>query len=101
MELRKHPRMMYQGRPNWPPEWKGPFGPNNPLPRGEVGILIRVEPASNILRTPHCIIVIQWNHQEYLASLYFDEEAFLHEIVGLLQSSLGRPIAEIGGLDIP
>jgi hypothetical protein len=101
MELRKHPRMTYQGRPNWPPDWKGPYGPNNPLPCGEVGILIRVEPASNILRTPHCIVVIQWNNQEYLASLYFDEEAFLQEIFGLLQSSIGQPIAEIGSLDIP
>jgi hypothetical protein len=33
--------------------------------------------------------------------LYFDEEAFLQEIVGLLQRCLGRPIAEIGSLDIP
>jgi hypothetical protein len=101
MELRKHPRMTYLGRPNWPPEWKGPYGPDNPLPHGEVGILIRVELPSNILRTPHCILVIQWNHQEYLASLYFDEEAFLQEIVALLQSCLGQPIAEIGTLDIP
>jgi len=36
-----------------------------------------------------------------LGSLYFDEEDFLREIVGLLRSCLGRPIAEIGSLDIP
>ncbi len=101
MELRKHPRMTCLGRPNWPPEWKGPYGPDNPLPRGEVGILIRVEPASSTLRTPHCIVVIQWNHQEYFGSLYFDEEDFLQEIVALLRNCLGRPIAEIGSLDIP
>lgn len=101
MELRKHPRMTCLGRPNWPPEWNGTFGPNNPLPRGEVGILMQVEPASNLLKPPHCIIVIQWNEQEYLASLYFDEEEFLQEVVGLLRSCLGRPIAEIGSLDIP
>jgi hypothetical protein len=100
MELRKHPRMTCLGRPNWPPEWKGPYGPGNPLPSGEVGILIRVEPTSNVLTTPHCILVIQWNHQEYLGSLYFDDEDFLQKIVGLLRSCLGRPIAEIGSLDI-
>jgi hypothetical protein len=88
------------GRLNWPPEWKGPYGPNNPLPRGEVGILIRVEAASSVLTTPHCII-IQWNDREYLGSLYFDEKDFLQEIIGLLQSCLGRSIAEIGSLDIP
>jgi hypothetical protein len=101
MELRKHPRMTYRGCPNWPPEWTGPYGPNNPLPCGEVGILMRVEPASSIVTTPHCIVVIQWNHQEYLASLYFDEEDFLQKIVGLLRSCLGRLIAEIGSLDVP
>ena len=101
MELRKHPRMTCLGYPNWPPEWKGPYGPDNPLPRGEEGILIRVEAASSILRIPHCILVIQWNDQQYFASFYFDDEDFLKEFVGLLQSCLGRPIAEIGSLDIP
>jgi len=101
MELRKHPRMKYLGCPNWPPEWKGPYGPDNPLPRGEVGILIGVEPASSILVIPHCFAVIQWNRQEYFGALYFDEESFLTEIVELLRSCLGRPIAEIGSLDIP
>jgi hypothetical protein len=101
MELRKHPRMRCLGRLNWPPEWKGPYGPNNPLPHGEVGILIRVEAASSVLTTPHCNIIIQWNDREYLGSLYFDEKDFLQEIVGLLQSCVGRPIAEIGSLDIP
>ena len=81
--------------------WKGPYGPDNPLPRGEEGILIRVELTSSILRIPHCILVIQWNDQQYFASLYFDDEDFLKEFVGLLQSCLGRPIAEIGSLDIP
>jgi hypothetical protein len=101
MELRNHPRMTCLGRPNWPPEWKGPYGPDNPLPSGEVGILIAVKPAPSVMRSPHCIVIIQWNHQEYLATLYFDDEKFFQEIVGLLQSCLGRPIVEIGSLDVP
>lgn len=101
MELRKHPRMTCLGRPNWPPEWMGKYGPDNPLPRGEVGTLIRVEPAPSILEAPHCFLVIHWNQQEYIGSLYFDEEDFLTEIVELLRSCLGRSIAEIGSLDIP
>jgi hypothetical protein len=71
------------------------------VPRGEVGILVRVEPAGSVLGTPHCFVVIQWNQQEYFGSLYFDEENFLLKIVKLLRSCLGRPIAEIGSLDIP
>src|SRR5688572_31044518 len=77
MELRKHPRMTCLGESNWPPEWKGPYGPDNPVPRGEVGILIRVEPAARVLGTPHCFVVMQWNQQEYFRSLYCDEENFL------------------------
>ena len=101
MELRKHPRMMYLGRPNWPPEWAGPYGPDTPLPSGEVGILRGVESASHFLRTPHCVLVMQSNQQEYFGVLYFDEEDFLQSIVGLLRDSVGRPIAEIGSLDVP
>lgn len=101
MELRKHPRMTCQGHPNWPPEWNGTYGPDNPLPRGEVGTLMQVESPSSIPRLPHCILVMQWNQQEYLASVCFDEEDFLQEVVALLRSCLGRPITEIGSLDIP
>ena len=71
------------------------------MPRGEVGILVRVEPAARVLGTPHCFVVMQWNQQEYFRSLYCDEENFLLEIVELLRSYAGRPIAEIGSVDIP
>lgn len=93
--------MTYLGRDNWPPEWVGPYGTNNPLPRGEAGILVRVERVPNILRTPHCVLVIQCNGQEYFGCLYFDEEDFSQEIICFFQSCLGRPIAEIGSIDLP
>ncbi len=101
MELRKHPGMAYLGRPNWPPEWAGPYGPDNPLPRGEVGILIRVESASHFLRTPHCVVAMQYNQQEYFGVLYFGEEDFLQKIVDLLRNCIGQPVVEIGRLDVP
>jgi hypothetical protein len=44
---------------------------------------------------------MQSNQQEYFGVLYFDEEDFLQSIVGLLRDSVGRPIAEIGSLDVP
>jgi len=43
---------------------------------------------------------MQWNHQEYFATLYFDKENFMQGLVKLLQSYVGRPIAEIGSLDL-
>ncbi len=102
MELRKHPCMTFLGRSNWPPAWTGPFGPSNPLPRGEVGVLIRVlDSAPSILNSPHCFVVIQWNQQEYVGSLHFDAEDAMREIVILFRNHLGRPIAEIGSLNVP
>ena len=101
MELRRHPRMTYQGRSTWPPEWRGPYSPDNPLPRGEVGILTRVEATSSLLKNPHCVLVMRWSEQEYVGSLRIDEEKFLHEIIGLLRNHLDRPIAEIGRLEVP
>ena len=100
MELRSHPRMTWQGHPNWPPKWTGPHGPQNPLPEGEVGVLTRVETTDPSLIAPHCILIIRYNNEDYLGSLYFDDEDFLTEICDLLQSYIGRRISEIGSLDI-
>jgi hypothetical protein len=101
MELRHHPRMTYQGRCNWPPEWKGPYGPRNPLPHGEVGVLVRVDTVSTILGVPHCVLVIQWNDEEYFGSLYFEDEAFMQRVVIVLRDRINRPISEIGSIDMP
>jgi len=101
MELRNHPRMKYLGRSNWPPEWVGPYGPDMPLPKGELGILTGAEDASHFLKTPHCVLIMQHHRQEYVGALYFDDEQFLPIVVALLRKSIGRLIAEIGGYDVP
>jgi hypothetical protein len=101
MELKRHPRMTYQGQSNWPPQWVGPYGPNNPLPSGEVGILVRVSCMGGMLDTLHCLLGMEWNHQEYFGFVYFDDEDFVQTFVSLAQNHIGRSIAEIGSLDIP
>ena len=101
MELRRHPRMTWLGRPSWPPEWLGRYDLEHPLPRGEVGILTAVELASSVLAIPHCVLTIVWNDREYMGSLYIEDETIFSEVVALLRKCLGRPIAEIGSLDVP
>jgi hypothetical protein len=100
MQVRSHPRMVWQGRPNWPPEWVGPYGPDNPLPKGEVGTLGRVECVSSSPMGPHCSIVMNLNNQEYVGTLHFDEERFLETISHTLAAHIGQPLSEIGSLDI-
>jgi len=93
--------MTWQGRPNWPPKWTGPHGPQNPLPEGEVGVLTRVETTDPSLIAPHCILVIRYDDEDYLGSLFFDDEEFLPKICSILNDHMGLSISEIGNLDIP
>ena len=44
---------------------------------------------------------MECNQLEYFGSLHFDEEDFMKRIIGLLQDSVGMPIAAIGSLEIP
>jgi hypothetical protein len=99
MELRNHPRMMWQGHPNWPPEWIGSHGPNRPLPQGEVGVLLRVVPRESLV--PYCVFERNWNDQEYVGSLLFDDQEFLETTYDVLRSHVGCLISEVGSLDIP
>jgi hypothetical protein len=101
MELRNHPRMVWQCRPNWPPHWKEPYGPDRPLPTGEVGILQRVDPPSENVEIPHGLLDFRWNGENYFASLYFDDPGFLKVVCETLSNYIGRAISEIGSLDIP
>jgi hypothetical protein len=100
MELRKHSKMRWQTRPNWPLQWTGPHGPDNPLPQGEVGVLARVT-GNRELKPPHCVLVMHHNEQDYFGGLFFDDEQFLHSICIILNAHIGESIAEIGSLDIP
>jgi hypothetical protein len=92
--------MTWHGGPNWPPVWNGPHGPDNPLPQGEVGVLIEVE---NSIVKPGgacCLLTIAHNDQEYVGTLYFDDEEFSDQIGAILKGHIGEPISTIGSLDI-
>ena len=99
MELRNHPKMTWRGRPNWPPKWNGPYGPNNPLPEGETGILVKVETGA-AKKVPHCFLVMRHNDQDYYGSMFFDDGTFLLQLLETLRKHIGSPFSEIGSLDI-
>jgi len=93
--------MRWRGRRNWPPQWKGKRSLGGLLPEPEAGVLIRVEPGLGDKKTPHCFLDIQWNDHEYFAVLFFDDAEFLQLICDTFNRHIGRPISEIGSLDIP
>jgi hypothetical protein len=63
MKLREHPLMVCGGIRNWPPIWLWIGGENNKRPRGEVGVLIRVEPS--VVEPRRLFLTIQYNDSEY------------------------------------
>lgn len=103
MELRNHPKMRFEGKPNWPPHWLGSYSHDHPLPRGEIGVLREVysKPANSIIIRPRCYLVIDHEGREYFASLLFDDLGFLETVCRLLQRYIGTPISSIGSLVIP
>ena len=65
---------------------------------GEVGILKYVH--SNSLMSNKCFLVIDFQHDAYIGSLIFKDHAFCGQISNLLRDQVGRPIKEIGDIDL-
>ena len=100
MSLRHHPLMYHRGGPSWPPAWAWTGEGEDKSPKGEVGVLRWVS-ESNIQRVNKCFLFIDHEESSYGGVLKVDYHAFCTEIVRLLQAHYNRPIAEIGGLDLP
>jgi hypothetical protein len=87
--------------PERSPTWNGPYGPDHPLPQGEVGVLRSLENSTVNLVPSCCLLTVTHNDQEYFGSLSFDDEEFFKRICGILTDHIGEPISAIGSLDIP
>jgi len=74
-------------------------GGNNTHPRGEVGILGRVE-ISKVLPANRCFLYIDYEDSSYIGCLLCSEPGFCNSIVRVLEAHVNKSIAQIGGLDI-
>jgi len=99
MLLREHPLFSYHGMLTWPPVWTWMRGGYDKRPRGEVGILRRVE-KSNTQRTDRCFLYIDYEDASYIGCLLCGNHAFCSWIVRILEANLNNTIAYIGSLDI-
>src|SRR5262245_27706760 len=99
MLLREHPLFSYHGMHSWPPVWTWMGGGNDKRPRGEVGILRRVE-KSNALPANRCFLYIDYEDSSYIGCLLIDDNAFCRQIVELLLANRNKTIADIGSLDL-
>jgi hypothetical protein len=71
----------------------------NDRPRGEIGILRKVE-LSNVLPADRCFLYIEYEGSSYIGCLLLDDSTFCGQVATLLKGCCNRPIAEIGGLDL-
>jgi hypothetical protein len=100
MLLRDHPLMSYKGVPSWTPDWIWTDGLEDKRPKGEIGVFRRVV-QSNIQPSNRCFLFIDYEESSYIGCLTVDDSVFCDQITKLLQDCCNRPIAEIGGLELP
>jgi hypothetical protein len=100
MTLRDHPLMSFHGVSNWPPVWtpRTLRGVKPKIVRDEVGILRYIHTYDQ--ESNKCYLVIEHEGELYAGTLLFDDETFCHQVTALLRQYIGRPIEEIGGLDV-
>jgi len=99
MQLRKHTFMTHGWVSLWPPHWIRTFGRENTHPVGELGVLEDVRQST--IDPNACFLTMNHAGARYVGRLHFDHQGFCQQFCELLQLHYGRPIEEIGGLDIP
>ena len=99
MLLRNHPLFRYHGVLSWPPVWTWTDGVEHHRPKGEIGILRKVEPL-DILPVDRCFLYIEHEGSSYIGCLMVDDQAFYNHVVTLLKNHCNQPISEIGNLAI-
>lgn len=90
--------MSYHGQCNWPPRWTQRQGSLLKPVQGEVGVLKYVYSNHG---SDSCYLVIEYEKESYIACLMFDNAVFAGKVVALLRSNVGRPVKEIGDLELP
>ncbi len=95
--LRDHPLMSYRGVRNWPPVWTLTRNRSVKVVKGEVGVLKYVHSNSELSK---CFLVIDYQSETYVGCILCRDHAFCNQISHLLRDHVGRPIKEIGDLDL-
>jgi hypothetical protein len=101
--LRDHPLMNYRGLPNWPPRWlpRKDFGGEQLW--GEVGVLREVVVSCGNLynrQLSQLFLFIEHNQKSYVSAVLFNDAMFCREVGELMKRNYGRPLEEIGSLDV-
>jgi hypothetical protein len=97
MTLREHPCMWRRGKNSWPPFWSNAMAEGSKRANGEVGILRHVHGSPVSTR---CLLVIEYDGERFIGILVLPDSKLCRSIVIFLRNHVGRPIREIGELEI-
>lgn len=101
MRLRDHPRLRWRGLPVWPPPWAGAREPGTTVPVGEQGLLREVQLLEAFPPIPARLSLgIEYEGRRFTGVLFVDDADFLARLYDTLRRCLGRPLHEIGDLEI-
>jgi len=99
MQLRDHPLMVRKsGFKTWPPLWTTTHHDQNDKPTGEIGTLEQV--IVHELLDNKIFLFILFQGFRYMGFMSFDDLAFCSQIHILLKANIGRPLKEIGDVDL-
>jgi hypothetical protein len=65
---------------------------------GEVGILRYIHSSGS--PSHKCYLVIEYEAEHYVGTVFFDDRTFRDQMIALILQNIGRPIKEIGDLDV-
>jgi hypothetical protein len=99
MLLREHPMMSYRGTAVGPRPGCGYGAMTLPIHRGEIGIL-KAAMRSTIEPYDRCFLIMEHRGAEYLGALLLSDPAFCRDICRMLIQYCGKPIREIGDIDL-
>ena len=99
MKLRDHPLLSCKGVSSWPPKWLWGGGRRYVLARGEVGVL-KDAMLSSIEPYEKCFLIMEHERRQYIGTLLVGDSVFCREIYTVLIEQRGKPIREIGEIDL-
>lgn len=100
MKLREHPKI------HWPPSWSGAYDIDlEEVPIFEQGVLRDVQypealTVTNLMFPTHLTLANEYKGNAFGGVLVIDDPALLPSLYHLLRENIGRPIQEIGELEI-
>jgi len=97
MKLRDHPLVCHKNLPGQPPTWICPENRNRTTAVDEDGILTRT--TFHALGDDKIALRMHTEGGEYLAHVYFNDQAFCLLVYKRLQDYIGRPLKDAGDME--